>query len=230
MAIAPPTALATVAASVATALSRDRGAMPAAVFAIAVATGLAGTAFHAKNILDRPGGLSFNNLFYRAPFGAPGALVLAGLFGLSSLAATRASGSRARTGKTGRGLAAVTSAGYFGLAAEIGLLHFRGAFHNPAMYAPILGVPVTGAMLARAALSPTRRHVATARGWLKLTTALGVAGTALHAYGVSRNMGGFANLSQNVFAGPPVAAPPSLVGMALAGDAGLRMIEEAARR
>ena len=38
--------------------------------------GVAGTAFHLYNIFKRPGGLSWLNLFYAAPFGAPAALAL----------------------------------------------------------------------------------------------------------------------------------------------------------
>ena len=55
--------------------------------------------------------------------------------------------------------------------------------------------------------------------------ALGVAGTGLHAYGVSRNMGGFGNWTQNLFQGPPMAAPPSLLGLGLMGLSALQLLE-----
>ena len=51
------------------------------VYALAALTGIAGLVFHAYNIGKRPGGLSWLNLFYAAPVGAPAALVLAGLLG-----------------------------------------------------------------------------------------------------------------------------------------------------
>ena len=47
-----------------------------------------------------------------------------------------------------------------------------------------------------------------------------------HAYGVSRNMGGWRNWSQNVLNGPPLPAPPSFTGLALAGLAALSLIED----
>ena len=52
-----------------------------AMFAGAGAVGVAGLFFHAYNILKRPGGLSWNNLFYAAPAIAPGALALSGFVG-----------------------------------------------------------------------------------------------------------------------------------------------------
>src|SRR5579862_6877739 len=51
------------------------------VYAAAAATGVAGLCFHSYNILKRPGGWSWLNLFYAAPIGAPMAMALAGLLG-----------------------------------------------------------------------------------------------------------------------------------------------------
>ncbi len=51
---------------------------------LAGATGLVGTAFHAWNIGQRAGGLSWQNLFYAAPLGAPAALTIAGALGLAA--------------------------------------------------------------------------------------------------------------------------------------------------
>ena len=56
---------------------------------------------------------------------------------------------------------------------------------------------------------------------------MGVAGAGFHVYGVSRNMGGFYNWSQNVLNGPPIPAPPSFTGVALAGLAAVRLMEAA---
>ena len=53
------------------------------------ATGLAGTGFHSYNVTKRPGGLSWQNLFYAAPLGAPMALMLAGLLGCRGRACAR---------------------------------------------------------------------------------------------------------------------------------------------
>jgi hypothetical protein len=59
---------------------------------------------------------------------------------------------------------------------------------------------------------------------LGATAALGLGGAGLHAYGISRRMGGWANWSQNLLAGPPLPAPPAFTGLALAGLAALRHI------
>jgi len=233
MVVAPLAAAMTLAASLAATRTGGQSRLSQAVFGAAVATGLLGTGFHFKNITDRPGGLSFNNLFYRAPFGAPGALLLAGAAGLGASAAERA----VRAGNlvpghlatndseaVGRRLGALTVAALFGLTAEVGLLHFRGAFHNRLMFLPVLGVPTTGLLLLTAlpkGSGPARRRAGRA---LTLTSGLGALGSALHAYGVSRAMGGFANWSQNLFSGPPIAAPPSLAGIALLGHAALELL------
>ena len=66
-----------------------------------------------------------------------------------------------------------------------------------------------------------------ARLLLKATAALGMLGSALHAYGLSRRMGGWSNWSQNLLAGPPLPAPPSFTGLALAGLAALRRMGRA---
>jgi hypothetical protein len=229
MYIAPFVSVATLAAAVATAMSQGAARTRGAIFAGALLTGIVGTGFHIKNILDRPGGLTFNNLFYRAPFGAPGALSVAGALGLGALAAERHGEFYAGYERAGRGLAAITAGGLAGLTAEVGLLHFRGAFHNPLMYAPVTGVPVTALALGAIASGSRSVSPAAAKGLLAMTTALGLVGTGLHAYGVSRNMGGFSNWTQNLFQGPPIAAPPSLAGLALGGFAALKLLDDEGR-
>lgn len=243
MIAAPFTAATTLAAALATVRTGGQDSLTQAVFGAAVATGLFGTGFHFKNITDRTGGLTLNNLFYRAPFGAPGALLLAGAAGIGASAAERVARARqvdggwsGGRGTVGRGLGVLTATSLFGLTAEVGLLHFRGAFHNRLMYLPVIGVPATGLLLLAALPGDTANTADTANAIgtaqtrrragraLTLTAVLGVLGSGLHAFGVSRNMGGFANWSQNLFAGPPIAAPPSLAGIALLGHAALELL------
>lgn len=203
-----------------------------AVYALAAATGIAGLGFHAYNIGKRPGGWSWLNLFYGAPIGAPFALTLSGLIGRGAEKARHLRGRRADpilAVPPQRLLAAVTALGLAGTVAEAGLLHFRGSFHDPAMVLPVAVPPVAAALLGAAALSPSRKTHRLARGWLKLTALLGFAGVGLHAYGVSRNMGGWRNFSQNVLNGPPLPAPPSFTGLAITGLAALSLIEEIER-
>jgi hypothetical protein len=184
----------------------------------AIAAGVAGTGFHVYNISKRPGGLCWLNLFYAAPFGAPVALSLAGLLGEAA--------DRARDGGiAGVGLARLVSAALLGTVAEAALLHFRGAYHNPAMLIPVTAGPVAAALLARAASTPSQEPVA-ARWSLRLLTAVGFVGAGFHAYGVHRNMGGWRNWSQNLLNGPPLPAPPAFTALSIAGLAALRLIRE----
>jgi hypothetical protein len=200
-----------------------------AIYAVAATTGLAGFGFHAYNILKRPGGLSWNNLFYAAPIGAPMALALAGLLGRG---AERVRDVPPRQRPTilgmpaGRTLAAVAAGGLAGTVGEAGLLHFRGAYHNPAMVLPVTVPPVAAALLGAAAARPNQTNNRRARWWLRLTALLGLGGVGFHIFGVSRNMGGWRNWSQNVLNGPPLPAPPSFTGLALAGLAALSLIED----
>lgn len=206
-----------------------RHAIRDAIYAAAAVTGLAGFAFHTYNILKRPGGLSWINLFYAAPIGAPMALMLAGLLGRG---AERVRDVPPRQRPTvlglpaGRTLAAVAAAGLAGTVGEAGLLHFRGAYHNPAMVLPVTVPPVAAALLGAAVAWPNQTNNRRARRWLRLTALLGLGGIGFHAFGVARNMGGWRNWSQNVLNGPPLPAPPSFTGLALAGLAALSLIED----
>jgi hypothetical protein len=198
------------------------------IYAAAAATGFTGLAFHCYNILKRPGGWSWLNLFYAAPIGAPMALALAGLLGRGAERVRDTAPTRKATVlglPAGRMLAAVSAAGIAGTVGEAGLLHFRGAYHNPFMMAPVTVPPVAAVLLGATALRPSRMTNHLARWWLRLTAVLGFVGVGFHAYGVSRNMGGWRNWSQNVLNGPPLPAPPSFTGLALGGLAALSLLE-----
>ncbi|MBN8901552.1 MAG: hypothetical protein J0H57_11015, partial [Rhodospirillales bacterium] len=189
-------------------------------YAAAAATGFAGLAFHAYNVGKRTGGFSWTNVFYGAPLGAPAALVLSGLLGVAAERVRDAApGQRPRLYgmPESRAIAAVTSAGLAGTAAEAALLHFRGAFQDPFMYLPVTIPPVTAAMMAAVAVDGRPRKRPVTRFLLRLTAFLGFAGTGFHIIGVHRNMGGWKNWTQNIQNGPPIPAPPSFTGLALAG-------------
>ncbi len=176
-----------------------------------IATGLLGLGFHAFNICKRPGGVSFTNLFYAAPLGAPAALTLAGTLAVAGDRLAQHPGGVLATGRILGGLAAL---GIAGTVAETALLHFRGAFHNPAMWLPLAVPPAAAISLARDAITGLpRQDTATL---LAATAALGVIGVGFHAYGVHRNMGGWRNWRQNILVGPPLPAPPAFAGLALA--------------
>ena len=216
-------------------MSRDVDAHPlrSLSYGAAIAIGALGTGFHVYNVTKRVGGFSWENLFYGAPLGAPAALALSGLVGLAAdrtAANERTSGEPTLLGlPAGQALAALTSLGLLGTVGEAGLMHFRGSFHNPAMYLPVVLPPVAAAVLAEAAYNPSNRSRTAAKTWLGITSVLGIAGVALHCYGVSRAMGGWKNWRQNVLDGPPIPAPPSFSALAIAGFAALVLIEKAER-
>jgi hypothetical protein len=192
-------------------------------------TGVAGGAFHIYNIAKRPGRFDWLNLFYGAPLAAPLAIALSGLLGAMAerIRDTRPGRAPVLLGvPAGRATAAVASFGMLGTMGEAALLHFRGAFHDPFMFLPVSLPPVAALLLAAVALGPKERNRDLTRWWLRLTSAMGLAGSGFHAYGVSRNMGGWRNWRQNVLNGPPIPAPPSFTGLALAGLAAVRLLEE----
>lgn len=210
---------------------KRHGAHPArdAVYAAAGIVGLIGTGFHLYNVTKKVGGFDWQNLFYSAPLGAPAAMSLAGLMGFLA--------ERVRDNDpedepkvfglpAGRLTAAVTAVSLLGTTAEAGFLHFRGAFHNPAMLLPVTMPPVAAAMLGAAATGDAGAERRLSRGIVAATAVMGVVGVALHAYGVSRGSGGWRNWRQTMLAGPPLPAPPSFTGLALAGLAALALLKE----
>ena len=203
-------------------LLRDLG------YSAAILTGLAGTAFHVYNVGKRPGRFSWENLFYSAPLGAPGAMLLSGIVGFMAervRGATPGRTSRFLGLPAGRLTAALTALGLLGTSAEAALLHFRGAYHDPFMYVPVTLAPVAAAAMGEVAVGAPKRDRALSRWWLRLTAAMGAVGVAFHALGIHRNMGGWKNWRQNVLNGPPLPAPPSFLALALAGLAALELLE-----
>ena len=198
-----------------------------AVQALAGLTGLIGFGFHAYNVGKREGGYSFQNLFYSAPIGAPMALTLAGILGVVAERVRDADADEPRLGglPAGRSLALATAGMLAGTTLEAGLLHFRGAFQNPAMYIPVTLPPLAAALLVRAAAKPRGASQASAKWGMWAVSAMGIGGVAFHAYGVARMMGGWDNWRQNLIDGPPLPAPPSFSGVALGGLAALELLE-----
>jgi hypothetical protein len=199
------------------------------VYAAAALTGLVGTGFHIFNISKKPGGFSWQNLFYSAPVGAPAALTLSGILGFLAEHIRDTLPGRAPTicgVSAGRAVAAATSLGLLGTVAEAGLLHFRGAYHDPFMYLPVTIPPLTAALIGNAAFGRTRERRPLTRFWLRFTALLGFVGAGFHVIGVARNMGGWRNWTQNVLNGPPIPAPPSFTGLALGGLAALGLMED----
>jgi len=204
---------------------RANDRLPRIALATVGATGLIGMGFHTYNILKRPGELDALNLFYGAPQGAPAALTLAGLYGV--IAGEMVTGPGYIRTRLPKLTAALIAFSILGTVAEAGLLHFRGAFQDPAMYAPVTIPPLAAIAVGAAAFTP--RAIPVAEPLLKATAVLGIAGPIFHAYGIHRNMGGWKNWSQMILQGPPLPAPPSFLGIAAAGLGILPLLEEPAR-
>ncbi len=208
----------------------ERGAASRAVMlthTAALAVGTAGMAYHLRNVSQRPGGICWNNLFYAAPLGAPGSLATAGLLGAVTHAMATSS-RRSADGadlRHGRQLAALSAVALLGETAEVALLHFRGAFHDPFMYLPVTIPPAAAVALLVHAAHPEPRHRAPVRRLLQAVNALGVIGTGFHIMGVARNMGGWRNYTQMALQGPPTPAPISFTGLGLSGLAALDLLD-----
>ena len=229
---APLVSALTLLASGSRALHPRREGVRDGIFAAAVLTGLVGFGFHSYNSARRIGGWSWENLFYGPPVAAPLGLTSAGLLGLATSRIQRGTHRRPTSlldRPAGRVLALGAALGLLGTAAEAGILHFRGAFHRPAMYLPVTVPPLAAVGAALAALRPTPMRRRLARSLLRITAAAGIAGMGFHAQGIARSMGGWRNWSQNLLVGPPLPAPPSFTGIALAGLAGLSLLEEETR-
>ncbi len=206
---------------------QGRHGLRSAVFWLTAAAGIAGTGFHIYNITKKPGGFSWHNLFYSGPLGAPAAIGLSGLFGLLAerVRDTQPAQDPKLLGRSaGRMLGLTTALSLLGTTGEAGLLHFRGAFQNPAMFLPVTLPPAAAALMTHAALGDAHKKRPFTRFWLGLTAVMGVAGVGFHIFGVSRAMGGWRNWRQNMVDGPPIPAPPSFVGLALAGLASLALM------
>jgi hypothetical protein len=182
-------------------------------FATVGVTGLVGLGFHTYNILKRPGELDALNLFYGAPMGAPAALTLVGLYGI--IAGEMLSGRAYVKTRLPWHTAGLIAFSLLGTIAEAGLLHFRGAFQDPAMYAPVTIPPLAAMSIGASVFAPGAVRIA--EPLLKATAILGIAGPMFHAYGIHRNMGGWHNWSQMILQGPPLPAPPAFLGIAVAG-------------
>ena len=204
-----------------------------AIYLLAAATGLVGTGFHVYNVGKKVGGFSWQNLFYGAPLGAPMAILLSGLLGFCSERVREATeGSAARSSAcrpdepSPRSPAPACSA----RPAKPACCISAAPTTIRSWSLPVTLPPIGAALLASAAAGrPRQARIGSRAGGCGSSRCMGFAGVGFHAYGVSRNMGGWRNWSQNILNGPPLPAPPSFTGLALAGLAALGSDEGASR-
>jgi hypothetical protein len=193
---------------------------------LATAAGLAGFCLHHYyGIIRKPGGykLLLNYLMYGAPPLAPLGLSAMGVFALIS-AKGLAGGVDIAGIPIRTALLAAIVVCLLGAILQAGLLHFRGAFNNPLMYAP-LTTPVLTALAGiwmMAAPGSAAAIALSALLWLTLLT--GFVGIGMHLRGFDRQMAGLYVSLFNWLQGPPAAAPAVFSGLAAIGLVTLRLL------
>lgn len=186
---------------------------------LAVATGLIGLCLHHYyGVIRKPGGYRrfLNSVMYGAPPLAPLALAAMGVFALivsqALLGAADLAGVPIRSA-----LLATIVACLLGAIVQAGVLHFRGAFNNPLMYAP-LTIPVLTTLVGiwmMAQPGPAVRVTLGSLFWLTLLT--GFVGLGMHLRGFDRQMAGLYVALFNWLQGPPAMAPALFAGLAAIG-------------
>lgn len=186
---------------------------------LAVVMGVVGFGFHHYyGIARKPGGYRWllHNLMYSAPQLAPVALTLLGLIGLAT--ARGLAGETEFAGLNMRAaLLALAAVGLGGSTLQSAILHYRGAFNNAAMYAP-LTVPVLAVVaLTWTAFAPGKLSLTSVAVLLWLTFLTGFVGFGMHLRGFGRQMGGLYLAMFNWLEGPPAFAPALFAGLAAVG-------------
>ena len=112
----------------------------------------------------------------------------------------------------------------FSVLADSGLEHYRGAYHNPAMYVAPSAAAVSLVNSVHMMIKPE----VSSNGRLALsglTLSTGLTGLAFHLANVARRDGGVNLL--NLFYGAPLLAPGAIAISGLAGLAAARLVAEA---
>ena len=186
---------------------------------LAIAAGLAGFCLHHYyGVIAKPGGYRrlLNSVMYGAPPLAPLALTAMGVFALivhqGLVGASDLAGIPIRTA-----LLATIVVCLLGVILQAGVLHFRGAFNNPLMYAP-LTAPVLTMLVGIWMMtepSPAARVLLGSLFWLTMVT--GFVGLGMHLRGFDRQMAGLYVALFNWLQGPPAMAPALFAGLAAIG-------------
>ena len=186
---------------------------------LAVASGLIGFGFHHYyGIAKQPGGYKWllHYLMYGAPQLAPLALAIVGM--LAVVAARGLAGEVSFAGLSMRAaLLALVAVALVGAVLQATILHYRGAFNNPAMYAPLTTPLLTVVASAWMAVAPNSVMLLALTILLWLTFLLGFVGLGMHLRGFERQMGGLYVPLFNLLEGPPAWAPALFAGFATVG-------------
>jgi hypothetical protein len=186
---------------------------------LAIIFGLVGFGFHHYyGIAKKPGGYKWllHYLMYSAPPLAPLALSVTGILAL--MAARGLAGKSTFAGLELRAaFLALVAIALAGATLQSAILHYRGAFNNPLMFAPLI-VPVLAIVTSIWAIigqNTTVLSVFTVLLWL--TFLIGFIGLGMHLRGLGRQMGGLYVTLSNWLEGPPTFAPTLFTGFAGVG-------------
>ena len=186
---------------------------------LAVASGLIGFGFHHYyGIAKKPGGYKWllHYLMYGAPQLAPLALAMTGAL---ALLAARGLAGGARVGGLSirAALLILVMVALAGAVLQATILHYRGAFNNPAMYAPLTAPLLAVAAGTWSVIAPNSITLFVLTILLWLTFLIGFVGLGMHLRGMCRQMGGLYVFLFNLLEGPPTWAPALFAGFSAVG-------------
>ena len=186
---------------------------------LVIVSGVVGFVFHHYyGIVKKPGGYKWllHYLMYGAPQLAPLALALTGALALVTAHGLDNEGVFA--GLSFRtALLILVAIALAGAILQAGVLHYRGAFNNPLMYAP-LTVPVMAVVMSIwVIISPNNTVLLVFTILLWVTFLIGFIGLGMHLRGFGRQMGGLYVTVFNWLEGPPAFAPALFTGFAAVG-------------
>lgn len=176
---------------------------------VAVFTGVIGAGYHHYyGIVEKAGGYRWllHHLMYGAPQLAPLALSAAGALAVLASEGV-ASAAVSPSASVPRLALAVVAIALAGAVAQTGILHYRGAFNTPFMYAPLALPPLAALGTGWLALAPAVGLTGVVRVLLWATFLLGFVGLGMHLRGLDRQMGGLHVFLFNLLQGPPPLAP-----------------------
>jgi hypothetical protein len=186
---------------------------------LAVASGWIGFVFHHYyGIAKKPGSYKWllHYLMYGAPPLAPLALAMVGALAL--LTARGLAGDARVGGLSMRAaLLALVSVALAGAVLQATILHYRGAFNNPAMYGPLTAPLLAVVASTWVAVAPNSLMLFTLTILLWLTFLVGFVGLGMHLRGMGRQMGGLYVTLFNLLEGPPAWAPALFAGFSAVG-------------
>ena len=176
---------------------------------LAIVTGFIGFGYHVYyGMVKKPGGIRWwlHYLMYGAPMLFPLALSAMGLLAL--IISAGLAGEQTIFGvQIPTALLIFVVLVLLGGILQAGILHYRGAFNTPAMYAP-LTVPVITVLAGLwIAFAPSDVSRIVFAAFLWLTLIVGFIGFGMHLRGLDRQMAGMYVALFNLMQGPPQGAP-----------------------